>query len=128
MTDTVQIILGLALLLLVAFSILLILQLWRVAKSVSLTLQTLNQDLPVIMQNVKEITTHINRTTTTVHRQVEDLSATLQKIQGMLNLIFGIEEIFRKNVCLSFTRNLRTSAAIVKGVRVFLDHLIKKQQ
>ncbi|MBA4421873.1 MAG: hypothetical protein C0390_02085 [Syntrophus sp. (in: bacteria)] len=127
MTDTILIILSAAFLLLVGFSIPFFLQLWRVAKGMAITLRTLNQNLPGIMKNVEEITTNVNRTTTTVHRQVEDLSLTLQKIQGTLNLIIGVEEIFRRSVHLSFAKNLKTSVAVAKGVRVFLDHLISKR-
>ena len=126
MTDTILIILGIAFLLLAGFSIPFFLQLWRVAKGMALTLQTLNQNLPEIMKNVEEITTNVNLTTTTVHRQVEDLSLTLNKIQGTLNLIVGVEEILRRSVHLSFVRKVRTSAAVVKGIRVFLDRLMNK--
>ena len=127
MTDTILIILSIAFLLLAGFSIPFFLQLWRAAKGMALTLKTLNQTLPVIMKNVEEITTNVNLTTTTVHRQVEDLSLTLQKIQGTLNLLVGVEEILRRNVHLTFAKNLRTSAAIAKGIRVFLDHLVSKR-
>ncbi len=127
MTDTILIILGVAFLLLAGFSIPFFLQLWRVTKGMTLTLRTLNQNLPVIMKNVEEITTNVNLTTTTVHRQVEDLSLTLQKIQGTINLLVGVEEILRRSVHLSFVRKVRTSAAVAKGIRVFLDHLMSKR-
>lgn len=126
MTNTTLIILSVAFLLLVGFAIPVLLQLWRVAKDISVTLRTFNQNLPVIMKNVEEITTNVNRTTATVHRQVEDISLMLQKIQGTLNLCIGVEEIIRRNLHLSFTRNLRTSMAVAKGIRVFLDHLMSK--
>lgn len=127
MTDTILIILSVAFLLLAGFSIPFFLQLWRAAKGMDLTLQTLNQKLPVIMKNVEEITTNANLTTTTVHRQVEDLSLTLQKIQGTLNLLVGVEEILRRSVHLSFVRKVRTSVGVAKGIRVFLDHLVRKR-
>ena len=127
MTDTVLIVLSVAFLALVGFSIPFFMQLWRVTKGLDLTLRTLNQNLPVIMKNVEEITTNVNMTTTTVHRQVEDLSLTLQKIQGTLNLIVGVEEILRRSVHLSFVRKVRTSAAVVKGIRVFVDRLVNKR-
>jgi uncharacterized protein YoxC len=124
MTDTILIILGVAFLLLAGLSIPFFMQLWRVTKSLDLTLRTLNQNLPVIMKNVEEITTNVNRTTKTVHQQVEDLSLTLHKIRGTINLLVGVEEIFRRSVHLSFVRKVRTSAAVAKGIRVFLNHLM----
>ncbi len=126
MKDVTLIILSVGFLLLVGFAIPVFLQLWRVAKDASLTLRALNQNLPGIMKNVEEITTNVSRTTTTVHRQVEDISLMLQKIQGTLNLIIGVEEILRRSVHHSFTKNLRTYAAVAKGIRVFLFHLMSK--
>jgi hypothetical protein len=125
-TDTIPIILSIVFLILIGCSIPFFLQLWRVAKGMALTLQTLNQNLPKIMKNVEEISTNINRTTTAVHRQIEDLSLIIQKIQEKLNLIMGVEEILRRNVNLSFTRKVKTAMAIAKGIRVFLDHLMSK--
>jgi len=127
MTDSFLTILSAAILLLVGFPIPLLLQLWRVAKGMALTLETLNQNLPGIMKNVGEITTNVKRTTTIVHRQIEDLSLTLQKILRIFNLVNDVEEILRKNIHLSFARKVRTSVAVVKGIRVFLDHLASKR-
>ena len=127
MTDTILIILGVAFLLLVGFSIPFFLQLWRVAKNLGLTLQTLNQNLPGIMKNLEEITAKVNLTTTTVHHRVEDLSLTLQKIQGTLNLLVAAEEILRSGIHHSFVRKVRTSAAIAKGLQVFLSHIVGRR-
>lgn len=127
MTDHIQIILIVAFLLMAIFSIPFFLQLWRVAKGLTLTIETLNQNLPGILKNVQEITTNVNLAAATVHRQVEDLSLTLQKIQGTLNLIVGVEEVLRRNVHLSFVRKMKTSVAVARGIRVFLDQLVSKR-
>jgi uncharacterized protein YoxC len=127
MTDTILILLGVAFLVLIGFSIPFFLQLWRVAKGLDLTLQTLNQNLPGIMKNLEEITAKVNLTTTTVHRRVEDLSLTLQKIQGTLNLLVAAEEILRSGIHHSFVRKVRTSAAIAKGLQVFLSHIVGRR-
>ncbi len=100
--DIILIILGVAFLLFASLSIPFFLQLWRTAKNMATTLQVLNQNLPAIMKNLEEITTNINRTTTTVHRQVEDLSLMVSRIQGMLGLVAGVEEILRRNVRSTF--------------------------
>jgi hypothetical protein len=127
MTDTILIILSVVFLLLAGFSIPFFLQLWRAAKGMVLTLQTLNQNLPGIMKNMEEITTNVNLATTIVRRQVEDLSLTLHKIQGTLNLVVGVEEILRRSIHLSFARKVRTYVAVAKGIRVFLDYLVSKR-
>ena len=119
--------LSVAFLLVAIFSIPFLLQLWRTAKSMALTLQLLNQNLPGILKNLEEITTNANRTTTIVTREVEDLSLTIRKLQGTLGLLVGIEEIVRRNLHLAFAHKVRTSVAVAKGVRVFLDHLLSKR-
>ena len=119
--------LSVAFLLIAVFSIPLFLQLWRTAKSMALTLQLLNQNLPGIMKNLEEITTNANRTTTIVTREVEELSLTIRKMQGTLGLLVGIEEIVRRNLHLAFAHKVRTSMAVAKGIRVFLDHLLSKR-
>lgn len=126
MTDTILIILSVVFLLLIGFSIPFFLQLWQVVKGMALTLRTLNQNLPGIMKNLEEITTNVNRTTATVNRQVEEISLTLQKIQGTINLIIGVEEILRRSAHLSFAKKMRTSMAVAKGIRVFVEHLMSK--
>jgi len=117
---------GIAILLLVGFTIPLLLQLWQATKRVNTTIQTLNNSLPGILKNLEEITTHVNRTMTTVNRQVEDLSNALQQMQGTIKLIVGLEEIIRKGVHTSFSHKIRTCAAVVSGVRVFLNQLMSK--
>lgn len=127
MTDTILILLSVTILLLVGFAVPFFLQLWRVTKNMDLTLRTLNQHLPGIIKNVEEITANVNRTSTTVQLQVQDFSLTLKKIQGMLSLLVGLEEIIRRSVHLSFARKVRTSVAIAKGIRVFFDLLVSKR-
>lgn len=120
-------ILSVVLLVFAGLSIPFLLQIWRTAKSMATTLQVLNQNLPAIMKNLEEITTNINLTTTTVHRQVEDFSVIVGKIQGTLGLVAGMEEILRRNVRLNIVQKMRTTLAVVKGVRVFLDHVLSRR-
>jgi uncharacterized protein YoxC len=119
--------LSVAVLLIAVFSIPLFLQLWRTAKSMTLTLQLLNQSLPGILKNVEEMTTNANRATTIVTREVEELSLTIRKLQGMLGFLVGIEEIVRRSIHLTFARKVRTSMAVAKGARVFLDYLLSRR-
>jgi uncharacterized protein YoxC len=120
--------LSVALLLIAVFSIPLFLQLWRAAKNMALTLQLLNQNLPVILKNVEEITANANRTTTIVTREVEELSLTIRKLQGTLGLLVGVEEIVRRNLNLAVIHKVRTSVAVAKGIRVFLEYLLSKRR
>jgi hypothetical protein len=101
-------------------------QILRTAKSMDLTLQIFNKNLPGIMKNLEEITNSINWTASLVQRQVEDLSLTVGKIQGTLRLVVGMEEMLRRMVYLPFAQKVRTTAAVAKGVRVFLDYLLRE--
>ena len=125
--EVILIILSLAFLLFALFAIPVLLQIWRTAKSMETTLRTFNQNLPGIMKNLEEITTTVNLTTTTIHRRVEELSLTVGKIQGTLNLVVGIEEILRRGTRLHFAKTLRTATAIAKGIRVFLEFLLTER-
>lgn len=128
MTDTILILLSVVFLLFVGFSIPCILQIWRTAKGMALTLRMFNENLPVIMKNLEEITTRVNRSTATVQGQFEDLSLIMKKMKGMLILLVGLEEIIRRGAHLPFVPALRTCLAISKGVRVFLSHLLSEHR
>lgn len=127
MTDTILIILSVAFLLFAGFSIPFLLQIWRTAKGMAETLELLNRSLPAIMKNMEEITTNINRATTAVNREIETLSVSVKKVQGTVNLLVGLEEIVRKGVRLPFAGTIRTALAVTRGVRTFLDCLLRER-
>jgi uncharacterized protein YoxC len=119
--EIIMIILSIAFLLLVGFFVPVLLQLWRTAKGMNQTLQLLNQRLPLILENLEEITTNISRTTTTVNLQVAELSLTLRRIQGIMGIFFGLEEVIRRR--LGFSRTISTCMSVARGVRVFANSL-----
>ena len=128
MTDTLLILLSVVFLLFVGFSIPCILQIWRTAKGMALTLRMFNENLPVIMKNLEEITTRVNRTTATMQGHFDDLSLIMKKIKAMLILLVGLEEFIRRGAHLPFAPALRTCLAVSKGVRVFLSHLLSERR
>ncbi|MFH2120337.1 MAG: hypothetical protein ABIJ25_08075 [Pseudomonadota bacterium] len=121
MTDNILIILSAAFLLFAGLCVPFLIQILRTAREMAMTLQLLNQRLPLIMKNLEEITTNINRTSITVHRQVAEISLTLNRIQGIIGFFLGLEEVLRRRMSFPFARTLRTSMAVGRGVRVFLD-------
>ena len=123
MTDSILILLSVAFLLFAGLCVPFLIQILRTAREMAFTLQVLNQRLPLIMRNLEEITTNINRTTTTVHRQVAELSLTLQRIQGIVGVFLGLEEVLRRRMSFPFARTLRISMAVGRGIRVFIDCL-----
>jgi uncharacterized protein YoxC len=122
-TDNILILLSVAFLLFAGLCVPFFIQILRTAREMAFTLQLLNQRLPLIMKNLEEITTNINRTSTTVHRQVAEISLTLNRIQGIVGIVFGLEEILRRRMSFPFARTFRTSMAVGRGVRVFFDCL-----
>lgn len=123
MTDKILILLSVVALLIAGFCIPFLIQLLRTAKEMATTLHHLNQRLPLIMLNLEEITTNVHRTSVTVNRQVEEISLTLKRIQGIVGVFLGIEEVIRQKMSFPLARTLRTSIAVGKGVRVFVDRL-----
>ncbi len=128
MTDTLLILLSVGFLLFIGFSIPCILQIWRTATGMALTLRMFNENLPVIMKNLEEITTRVNRTSATMEGHFDDLSLIMKKMKAMLILFVGLEEIIRRGAHLPFAPALRTALAVSKGVRVFLSHLLSERR
>ena len=122
-TEIILIIVGVAFLLFIGFCIPVLLQLWRAVKKMNETLHLLNQGLPPIIQNLEEITTNVNRTTTAVNRQVAELSLMLNKIQGVVGVIVGLEEVVRRRVGFPFARRVGTCLSVARGVRAFVGTL-----
>jgi len=120
-TDNILIILSAAFLLFAGLCVPFLIQILRTAREMAMTLQLLNQRLPLIMKNLEEITTNINRTSITVHRQVAEISLTLNRIQGIIGFFLGLEEVLRRRMSFPLARTLRTSMAVGRGVRVFLN-------
>lgn len=123
MTDNILILLSVVFLLIAGLCIPFLIQILRTAREMALTLRLFNQRLPLIMKNLEEITTNINQTSTTVHRQVAEISLTLRRIQGIVGVFLGLEEVLRRRMSFPFARTLRTSMAVGRGVRVFIDCL-----
>lgn len=123
------IIFGLALLLLVLFSIPILLKLWRAASDVTVTLQTLNERLPAILKNMEEISDNINDSTTAINEQVQKYADMSQRVQLVVNeVVVGLETISPLILQSPFFRKMTNGIALVKGVRVFFDVLTGKQK
>ena len=123
------IILGVALLLLVAFCIPILLKLWRAASDVTLTLQALNERLPAILKNMEEISANINASTTAINSEVQKYSAMADRFHVVMKeVVGGIEMISPLILNSPLFRKFSALAPVMKGVRVFLDVLTGKQK
>lgn len=115
------VVLSVVFLLIVALSIPFLIQIWHTAKSITITLHTLNQSLPGILKNLEEITTNINRATYTVNNQIEGLTHVVGRIQSTVEIFLDLEQELRAGFISPLFRTMRTVSAVLKGTRVFLD-------
>jgi uncharacterized protein YoxC len=125
--EIVLIILGIAFLLLVIFCIPILLQIWRTAKDITITLETLNKSLPLLLKNLEDITTNINNSTTVVNREIQSFSMTADRIHSVVSdIVDDMESITPLAIKSPLFQKLKNAVAIVKGIRVFIDAFIKK--
>jgi uncharacterized protein YoxC len=125
--EIVLTILGIAFLLLVIFCIPILMQIWRTAKDITITLETLNKSLPLLLKNMEDITTNINNSTTVVNREIQDFSKTADRIHLIVSdIVDDVQSITPSAIKSPLFLKLKNAVAIVKGVRVFVDSFIKK--
>jgi len=123
MVFDISVVVSIVFLLIAAFSIPFLLQIWRTTKGVTETLQMLNESLPGILRNLEEITTNINKATRAVNEQIDGFSVVTKRIQGVLGVVTDIENLLRAGIGLPVFKTLRNTIAVVTGVKVFLKVL-----
>jgi uncharacterized protein YoxC len=112
-------VLSIVFLLMAALSAPLLLQIWRTAKGITTTLNTLNESLPGILKNLEELTTNINTATRTVNEQIEGLSLVAGRIQGLLGIVTDVEKILSAGVRLPVFKTMRNAVAVMSGLKIF---------
>jgi methyl-accepting chemotaxis protein len=123
------VILGIILILLVFSYIFILLKILRTSEDITITLQTLNQSLPTILKNLEEITTNINNSTAAVNRRIQNFSNTADRSRLMISdIIDNIQCIAPIAMKLPIFQTIRNVAAVIKGIRVFIDVLLNKEQ
>lgn len=120
---------ALVLLLLVLFTIPILLKLWRAVSDVTVTLQALNERLPVILKNMEEISNNVNQATSAINEQVQKYKETSERIQlVMSDLAGGMEMIYPLVLQSAFFRKMTNFVAAAKGVKVFWEVLTDKKK
>ena len=123
------VILIIILILLVIFCIPILLQIWRTSKDLAMTLQTLNQSLPTILKNMEEITTNINSSTAALNRRIQNFSNTADRAQLIISDIIDNIQCFAPIAMkLPIFQTIKKVAAVVKGIRVFIEVLLNKER
>ena len=128
MLETSFIILSLVFLLLVAFSFPLFWQMWRTAKNLAASLESLNQSLPNILKNLEEITANVSDATYVLKKEVEGLSLLGDKIRKITELGADVERILCAGVKRSLWETFKTARALLKGLHVFFDVLYSHER
>ncbi len=112
---------GLALLIFAIFAVPALLQIRRTARSVENTAKTLNQNLPGILTSLDEITTNLASSSMSLRGQVENVRLAVDKIVSIADDVVDFERNLRQTIEEPLVDTLTTFAAVVKGIRVFLD-------
>jgi len=127
--ETGLILIGVALLLLVIFSIPILWKLWRAANDVTVTLQALNERLPAILKNMEEISANINQSTTAINQSVQDYAVTVRRLHEVMGTVANGLEIFSPLALrMPLFRTVASVIPLVKGFSVFLNVLTGKQK
>jgi uncharacterized protein YoxC len=123
------VILVIILILLLFFCIPILLQIWHILKDLRITLETLNQSLPTILKNMEEITANVNSSTAVLNQKIQNFSNAASRSQLIINDIIDNIQCFVPAVMkLPIFQTIRNIAAVVKGVRVFIDVLLNKEK
>lgn len=106
-----------------------LLQIWRISKDLSLTLQTLNQSLPLILKNMEEITTNVNSSTDLINKKIQNFAKASNKSSFLMNdIINNIQYLAPIALNLPIFRIIRNIVAVAKGMRVFVEVLLNKEK
>jgi len=129
MLENGLLILVIILILLTIFCIPIFIQIWRVSKKLTVTLQTLNQSLPSILSNMEEITANVNSSTSLMNRKIQNLSDTTNRSNLVINdIIDNIQYFAPLAMKIPVFSSFKNIIALLKGINVFMDVLLKKQK
>jgi hypothetical protein len=106
-----------------------LLQILRISKDLSITLQTLNQSLPLILKNMEEITTNVNSSSAVINKKLQNLTNSSNLKSLLMSDIFNnIQYLAPLALKLPIFRIIRNVVAVAKGMRVFVEVLLNKEK
>lgn len=122
-------ILVIILIVLVIFCIPILLQIWRISKDLSITLNTLNQSFPLILKNLEEITTNVNSSTDLINKKIKNFVNSSNQSSFLMNDIMNnIQYLAPIALKLPIFQIIRNIVAVAKGMRVFIEVLLNKEK
>jgi len=129
MMEVGLLLLGLALLLLVLFSLSVLWKIWRAVNDLTITLDALNKHLPGILKNLEEISTSINNSTAAINIEINKYSTTANRLHKVIdNLVSGLEIVVPFAGKSPLIQKITQLSAVIKGVRVLLEVLFRKER
>jgi hypothetical protein len=129
MLEIALLILVIILTILIIIYIPVLLQIWRVTKDLAITLQTLNQSLPLILKNMEEITANVNSSTATINQKIQNFANASNRSSLLISDIINNLQYFTPIALkLPIFRIIRNVIAVAKGMRVFMDVLLNKEK
>ncbi|HON58499.1 MAG TPA: DUF948 domain-containing protein [Smithella sp.] len=103
-----------------------LLKLWRAADELSMTLQTINQRLPLVMKNIEEISANLNSSTDTLNQKLQSIANASARSRLLITDVIGNLGLLSPLIArVPVLRLLRNSVALIRGFRVFWDVLLR---
>jgi len=124
MGDTGLFLAGAAFLLLILCLLPLIYQAWKSAKRMVSVLEEVNKNLPQILQNLEKITSNISASTEVLKREADELVLFSSKMRRILDITTTFENIITSGL----RQPLKTTRAVLRGLKAFLDVFLKRER
>jgi|GEM_PF-7021263 len=124
MGDTGLFLAGAAFLLLILCLLPLIYQAWKSAKRMVSVLEEVNKNLPQILQNLEKITSDISASTEVLKREADELVLFSSKMRRILDITTTFENIITSGL----RQPLKTTRAVLRGLKAFLDVFLKRER
>ncbi len=117
-------IIGIAVLILVAFLVPTVLQLRRSASELEKVSSNLNHRLPGILANLEEITTNLSAILNAGRQHTDTVGEAVEEIKGLVDDVVQFEKALKKQVERPIVQTLDTVTAFNRAVRIFLKVLL----
>ncbi len=113
--------LSMAVFLMAACTAPLLYQIYRLTKGLGVTQEMLQKRLPDILHNLDEAAATMKLAVNTVNEQVTVVAGAIKRIQAIAGVLVEMESVLRLGLRTPLFVFLKNTAAVMKGVRVFLD-------
>ncbi len=117
-------IIGISVLILVAFLVPTVLQLRRSASELEKVSSNLNRRLPGILANLEDITTNLSAILNAGRQHTDTVGEAVEEIKGLVDDVVQFEKALKKQVERPIVQTLDTVTAFNRAVRIFLRVLL----